>query len=102
MTLRGSALIVIDMQEHFREIAEPIISELNKTIEACHLVSIPVIFTQHGHPDPRAEEQSNVSSAQPLQPARLTRPTRELVLLYWYCFIGRAATMRAVLGLLPH
>ncbi|GAB4823256.1 hypothetical protein N2152v2_010302 [Parachlorella kessleri] len=60
MTSTGYALVVIDMQEHFRGIAEPIISELNHTIEACHLLGIPVIFTQHGHPDPRAEEQTNV------------------------------------------
>ncbi len=35
------ALIVIDMQEHFRGMAEPIIPELNRTIRACHDLSIP-------------------------------------------------------------
>ncbi len=29
------ALLVIDMQEHFRAMAEPIVSDLNETIKHC-------------------------------------------------------------------
>lgn len=40
--------------------AERIVAELNHTIDLCHLLNIPVIFTQHGHPDPMAEEETSV------------------------------------------
>ena len=43
------ALLVIDMQEHFRDIGAAIVPELNSTIKECRAKQIPVIFTQHGH-----------------------------------------------------
>lgn len=54
-------MIVIDMQEHFRDgMADRILLELNRVIDLCHELLIPVIFTQHGHSDPAAEEETNV------------------------------------------
>ncbi|KAL4424380.1 hypothetical protein ABPG75_001681 [Micractinium tetrahymenae] len=54
-------LLLIDMQEHFREgMAERIVPQLNALIDACHRLRVPIIFTQHGHPDPEAEECSSV------------------------------------------
>ncbi len=47
-----AALLVIDMQEEFREVAGSIISPLRSVIDACRVGSVPVIFTQHGHIDP--------------------------------------------------
>ena len=43
------ALLVIDMQEHFRDMGTAIVPELNSTIKECRVKHIPVIFTQHGH-----------------------------------------------------
>ena len=53
-------LLVIDMQEHFREMAERCLPALNTLIDACHSLGIPVIYTQHGHLDPEAEAASSV------------------------------------------
>ncbi|KAL4420862.1 hypothetical protein ABPG77_002821 [Micractinium sp. CCAP 211/92] len=54
-------LIIIDMQEHFRDgMAERILPQLNSLIDACRRLGVPIIFTQHGHPDPVAEERSSV------------------------------------------
>jgi len=44
-----SALLVIDMQEHFRSIGSHLVPELNATIKAFRAKQLPVIFTQHGH-----------------------------------------------------
>lgn len=55
------ALLLIDLQEHFREgMAERLVVRLNSLIDACHRLHMPVIFTQHGHPDPEAEESTSV------------------------------------------
>ena len=51
----GPVLLVIDMQEHFREMAEGCLPPLNALIDTCHSLGIPVIYTQHGHLDPEAE-----------------------------------------------
>ena len=56
----GPVLLVIDMQEHFREMAEGCLPPLNALIDTCHSLGIPVIYTQHGHLDPEAEEASSV------------------------------------------
>jgi hypothetical protein len=53
-------LLVIDMQQHFREMAKSCLPPLNALIGTCHSLSIPVIYTQHGHLDPEAEEASSV------------------------------------------
>ena len=42
------ALVVVDMQEYFRSIAEPILPRVNQLIDAFHEKSLPVVFTQSG------------------------------------------------------
>ncbi|CAF2117540.1 unnamed protein product [Rotaria magnacalcarata] len=54
------ALIVIDVQNSFASMAQPILSELNDTIRSARRAGIPVIFTQHGHSDPENEEKTSV------------------------------------------
>lgn len=40
-------LIIIDMQEHFRDgMAERILPQLNSLIDACRRLGVPIIFTQ--------------------------------------------------------
>lgn len=50
-----SALLVIDMQKYFSEIAEPILPTLIRTVDACRRANVPVIFTQHGYEDPEKD-----------------------------------------------
>ena len=45
------ALLVIDMQQYFLQIASPIIGNVLSIIEACRARGIRVIFTRHGHKD---------------------------------------------------
>lgn len=59
--MAGSALLVIDMQEHFRTgAAERIVKRINCLIDACAARDVPIFFTQHGHPKPVEEEKTNV------------------------------------------
>ena len=48
------ALIVIDMQNYFKDLAEPILKNITALVEQCHKKAVPVIFTQHHDPDPRS------------------------------------------------
>ena len=41
------ALLVIDMQEYFRDLAGPLISCMVPVVETCQQVGVPVIFTRH-------------------------------------------------------
>ncbi|MED6217456.1 Nicotinamidase 2 [Stylosanthes scabra] len=43
------ALLVIDMQNYFASMANPILHNLNATIDLCREASMPVIFTRHSH-----------------------------------------------------
>ena len=54
------ALLVIDMQNHFASMAKPILDQVNATIVSARRAGIPVIFSQHGHPDPENEEKTSV------------------------------------------
>ncbi len=54
------ALLVIDMQNEFVSAAEPILAEVNATIVSARRAGIPVIFSQHGHPNPESEEKTSV------------------------------------------
>ncbi|MBI4705200.1 MAG: isochorismatase family protein [Deltaproteobacteria bacterium] len=49
---RRAVLLVIDMQEYFREIAAPILPALARAIARARERSVPVVYTQHGHDDP--------------------------------------------------
>ncbi len=48
---KNGSLLVIDMQEYFRGIADKIIPNTINLIRAATDASMPVIFTQHGHAD---------------------------------------------------
>lgn len=50
-----AVLLVVDMQEHFRKIAAPILGPITRTIETCRQAGIPVVFTQHRHHGPKDE-----------------------------------------------
>lgn len=52
---KRSALLVIDMQEYFRGIAEPVLADISRVIERNRGSSIPVIYTQHGHKNPERD-----------------------------------------------
>ena len=47
--LTSAALLVIDMQEYFRGIAEPIIGRLATLLPELRRAEVPILFTQHGH-----------------------------------------------------
>ncbi|KAI9076980.1 hypothetical protein K1719_041056 [Acacia pycnantha] len=49
---KSCALLVIDMQNSYTFIVEPILSNLSTTIHLCRNASIPVIFTRHCHKSP--------------------------------------------------
>ncbi len=47
-----SALLVIDMQEHFAPLADMILQHVRSIIDACRFSGVPVFFTRHGHVNP--------------------------------------------------
>ena len=47
--LKHAALLVIDMQNYFRRIVQPVLPNILKVIQSCRGRNIPIIFTQHGH-----------------------------------------------------
>jgi len=50
-----AALLVIDMQNFFRRIVRPILKNVLRVVEACRQKDVPIVFTQHGHTDPRSD-----------------------------------------------
>jgi isochorismate hydrolase len=55
MDPRHTALLVIDMQNYFHQIVQPILKNLLKVIQSCRQKGLPTIFTQHGHTDPPSD-----------------------------------------------
>jgi isochorismate hydrolase len=49
------AILVIDMQNYFHRIAQPVLKNILNVIQTCRSRNIPVIFTQHGHTDPDSD-----------------------------------------------
>jgi len=47
--LRHAVLLVIDMQNYFPRIIQPVLQNILKIIQACRQANVPIIFTQHGH-----------------------------------------------------
>jgi len=47
--LNHAALLVIDMQNYFRRIFQPILPNILEVIQSCRGRNISIIFTQHGH-----------------------------------------------------
>jgi isochorismate hydrolase len=52
---KHAALLVIDMQNFFRRIAQPILGNILRVIQSCRRENVPIIFTQHGHTDPHRD-----------------------------------------------
>ena len=48
---KHSALLVIDLQNYFQQIVQPVLGNIQNVIQFCRQKNIPVIFTQHGHAD---------------------------------------------------
>jgi len=48
----NAALVVIDMQVYFKELATPILPAIRRTINSCRAQNIPVVYTRHSHRDP--------------------------------------------------
>lgn len=46
-----TALLVIDMQCYFRELAGPILKNVISLIETCRKRGVKIVFTRHGHRD---------------------------------------------------
>lgn len=52
---KHAVLLVIDMQNYFAQIAQPVLGNILKIIQSCHRKNIPILFTQHGHKDASEE-----------------------------------------------
>jgi isochorismate hydrolase len=50
-----ACLLVIDLQNYFKRIAQPVLGNILKVIQSCRKTNIPIIFTQHGHTDPPSD-----------------------------------------------
>ncbi len=44
-----AVLLVIDMQNYFKQIAQPVFGNIFNVILSCRKTNIPIILTQHGH-----------------------------------------------------
>ena len=47
-----AALLVVDMQNYFRDLAQPILNNILYLLTICQSNGVKVIFTRHGHRDP--------------------------------------------------
>jgi isochorismate hydrolase len=54
-TPEKTALLVIDMQVFFANLAKPIIGHVISLIDACRANNIEISFTRHGHRDPQKD-----------------------------------------------
>jgi nicotinamidase-related amidase len=50
-----AALLVIDIQNFFHKIAQPVLGNILRVIQSCRQKDVPIIFTQHGHTDPPSD-----------------------------------------------
>lgn len=50
-----TALLVIDMQKYFKDMASPIIGNLQGLLQICRQTGLPVFFTRHGHKNPEQD-----------------------------------------------
>lgn len=50
-----AALLVIDMQNYFLQIVQPVLKNLLRVVQSCRQKKVPTIFTQHGHTDPLSD-----------------------------------------------
>ncbi len=55
------ALLVIDMQNQFSDVTEPsLVQKLNDLATFLRSRGVPIVYTHHGHPNPAAEEDTDV------------------------------------------
>ena len=52
---RHAAFLAIDMQNFFHRIAQPVLRNILRVIQSCRQGNIPIIFTQHGHTEPKSD-----------------------------------------------
>jgi len=52
---RHAAFLAIDMQNFFHRIAQPVLRNILRVIQSCRQENIPIIFTQHGHTEPKSD-----------------------------------------------
>lgn len=50
-----AVLLVIDLQNYFKRIAQPILGNISKVIQSCRMRAIPILFSQHGHTEPSSD-----------------------------------------------
>jgi isochorismate hydrolase len=46
---KHAALLVIDLQNFFHRIIQPVLRNILKVIQSCRQGNVPILFTQHGH-----------------------------------------------------
>jgi isochorismate hydrolase len=46
---KHTALLVIDLQNFFHRIIQPVLRNILKVIQSCRQKNVPILFTQHGH-----------------------------------------------------
>ncbi|KAH0451678.1 hypothetical protein IEQ34_018977 [Dendrobium chrysotoxum] len=49
---KSAALLVIDMQNYFSTMAEPILPALRFTVDICRAAGVPIFYTRHRHRSP--------------------------------------------------
>lgn len=54
-SLDKTALLVIDMQRYFEGVARPILQSVLDLLDACRTAGIKIVFTRHGHHDPKKD-----------------------------------------------
>ena len=55
------AFLVIDLQIQFSDVVEsPVLQKLNNLASFLRSRGVPIVYTQHGHPDPPAEQDIDV------------------------------------------
>jgi isochorismate hydrolase len=52
---KHAALLVIDMQNYFHRIIQPVLKNLSRVVQSCRQKELPIFFTQHGHTDPPSD-----------------------------------------------
>ncbi len=52
---KQACLLVIDLQNYFKRIAQPVLGNILKVIQSCRKADLPIVFTQHGHTDPSSD-----------------------------------------------
>ncbi len=52
---KHAALLIIDTQNYFHQVIQPVLGNILKVIQSCRKTNIPIIFTQHGHTDPASD-----------------------------------------------